>query len=462
MRVCKGWREAARAHYLLLRVLRVPSQPDALLRAYRRARAGDTLCLEDGLHHLSTEMTIERPVRLLSETEATRLLGAWQPEGAPPFALLRPAEQRSTSTPTHGRGSSAPGAGGSESSDDDGGGATDGTGAPAARHATYADAVTSGEAASGAVLAGAAHVLLRMRCPTHVAGLTLCRMGDEVGYPNAVAYAEAGALRMERCRVTCGGAATSVSLALQAFAGAPEPGAVWPEERPSGAPVHDAASQSPQSGVWVGAAATVELRKCTIANCMGPGIKIYRGRLLAQQTTIAFSSRGANVVANGGQVVLERNEIRGATGDGISSWNNSVMRIEHNSIHGNSGAGIAVNTGGGAVTIAHNDVFDNLCQPVLFATSANQATVTNNDFHGGRVVGCGLTADATPDGYGTPIDPGMPMPPPPCLSRMPSSRTTLLGSSWSGSSSSDAGTPTPGRAASSASPSTPGASERED
>jgi len=134
--------------------------------------------------------------------------------------------------------------------------------------------------------------------------------------------------------------------------------------------------------VWVGAAACVELHGCTIAACMGPGVKIYRGRLLARGNTIAFSSRGANVVANGGHVVLEGNDIRGANGDGVSSWNNSVMRIERNSIHANSGAGIAVNTGGGSVTIANNAVFDNTCQAVLFATSSKQATLKDNDFDG--------------------------------------------------------------------------------
>jgi len=223
---------------------------------------------------------------------------------------------------------------------------------------------------------------------------------------------------MERCRVTCGGPATSVPQALQAFAGlgAPEPGAMWPTERtgtalatpaeasgsflaasapssglgqlglapplPAAGPnVHDERTQCPQSGVWVGAAASVELRGCTIACCMGPGVKIYRGRLLAQCNTIAFSSRGANVVANGGHVVLEGNSIQGANGDGVSSWNNSIMRIEHNAIHANSGAGIAVNTGGGSVTISNNSVFDN-CQAVLFATSAKAATLRDNDFAG--------------------------------------------------------------------------------
>lgn len=144
----------------------------------------------------------------------------------------------------------------------------------------------------------------------------------------------------------------------------------------------DERTQCPQSGVWVGAAASVELIQCTISSCMGPGVKIYRGRLLARGNTIAFSSRGANVVANGGHIVLDENDIYGANGDGVSSWNNSVMRIERNSIHANSGAGIAVNTGGGSVTIANNAVFDNACQAVLFATSAKQATLKDNDFDG--------------------------------------------------------------------------------
>ena len=59
-----------------------------------------------------------------------------------------------------------------------------------------------------------------------------------------------------------------------------------------------------------------------------------------------------------------------------------MMRIERNSIHSNSGAGIAVNTGGGSVTIAHNAVFDNACQAVLFTTSSAHATLKDNDFDG--------------------------------------------------------------------------------
>mmetsp|Transcript_11084 Transcript_11084/g.28380 ORF Transcript_11084/g.28380 Transcript_11084/m.28380 type:complete len:494 (-) Transcript_11084:294-1775(-) len=468
MRVCKSWRREVCAHYLR-RMTTVPPMPDALLRAVAHARPGDTLRLLPGVHLLSSELVLEFPLRLLSEVEAVRIL-------APCMAAANAPSRPGSPAKTTSALSKAPVAGAESAS----------TGPPdlayaLERHLAITTPLSStslcsepdslvspfSHAAGGdVVLVATMHVLLRSRSVANIAGITLCRMGDEVGYPNAVAYAEGGLLRMDRCRVTCGGAATSVPQALQAFRGAPVPGTVRTPDRvhasagetgdPSDAastdsrastsstgsessptphllapsrgrssqtlapvaaasrsgfggssdtprdahmsplpsmpgdtagllpiaPLAEERSQCPQSGVWVGAAASVELRGCTIAACMGPGVKIYRGRLLAQGNTIAFSYRGANVVANGGHVVLEGNDIRGANGDGISSWNNSVMCIEGNSIHGNTGAGIAVNTGGGSVTIANNAVFENACQAVLFATSSKQATLKDNTFDG--------------------------------------------------------------------------------
>jgi len=434
MRVCSTWRNVARANYLS-RVVTVPPNPEALLRAVDAASAGDTIRLQPGVYLLPTELTIDTPLRLVSDSEAD--------------FLLKPLEAARASV-------SAPLSAAALVARDD----------PPADYAPCCGDV---------VLVATLHVLLRTRCTALVAGITLCRMGDEIGYPNAVTYAEGGRLRMERCRVTCGGAAASVAQALQAFAEAPEPAGIrhapwrkpgcfggdtassssvttssaassatactatladlegssrrsdadelnfepdpaasnsssaissplpafasaspWPSATAAPSPLAaqsapwpvampaagDDISQCPQSGVWVGAAAAVELHGCTIAACMGPGIKIYRGRLLAQQNTIAFSSRGANVVANGGHVVLEGNDIKGANGDGVSSWNNSVMRIERNSIHANSGAGIAVNTAGGSVTISNNTVFNNACQAVVFARSTKATTMYGNDFNG--------------------------------------------------------------------------------
>lgn len=195
-----------------------------------------------------------------------------------------------------------------------------------------------------AVLTSTHHVLLRTRCSACVEGLTLLRLGDEVGYPNAVVYAEAGALTMRSCRITCGGAAPSAAHAMQVFDGAPAAGQPWlGAERPSVVVANEQAApadtaQDPQSGLWVGAAARVELSDSMILCCQGPGIKIYRGELKAEDNTIAFASRGANVVANGGRVKLLRNEIKGALGDGVTSWNNAHVTLDTNRIHANSGA----------------------------------------------------------------------------------------------------------------------------
>jgi len=236
-----------------------------------------------------------------------------------------------------------------------------------------------------AVLCSTHHVLLRTRCSAEVEGLTLLRLGDEVGYPNAVVYAEAGSLAVRDCRITCGGAAPSVEHALRVFDGVPAAGKEWlGAERPGAEgeapPAIEERGQDPQSGLWVGAAARVHLSRSMILCCQGPGIKIYRGELEAEDNTIAFASRGANVVANGGKVRLLRNEIKGALGDGVSSWNNSQLHLETNRVHANSGAGIAINTGGGAVNITNNVVFDNCCSAVLFATSqTKQATLSDND-----------------------------------------------------------------------------------
>jgi len=305
MRCSRSWAEAARSNYRDRRRT-VPATPDALLRAADCASPGDTIVVAAGFHVLSTELSVDKPLRLVAGPGGTAVL-----------------------TSTH-------------------------------------------------------HVLLRTRCSARVEGLTLLRLGDEVGYPNCVVYAEAGTLTMRDCRITCGGAAPSAAHAMQVFVHAPPAGQPWlGVERPS-VPATEGTTagtvQDPQSGLWVGAAARVRLSRSLVLCCQGPGIKIYRGELEAEGNTIAFASRGANVVANGGKVMLRGNEIKGALGDGVSSWNNSHLSLDANRIHANSGAGIAINTGGGAVNITKNLVFDNCCSAVLFATSqTKQATLSGND-----------------------------------------------------------------------------------
>ena len=57
------WREAASATYAH-RTVSVPPVQDALLHAVANATPGDTLLLQPGMHLLTTELLIEKPLRL--------------------------------------------------------------------------------------------------------------------------------------------------------------------------------------------------------------------------------------------------------------------------------------------------------------------------------------------------------------------------------------------------------------
>lgn len=240
MAASRAWRTCAGENYAQ-RCIHVPAENDALLRAVEAARPGDTLRLAGGLHQLSRELALTVPVRILGPEELS---------GAP------------------------------------------------------------------AVLSSEAHVVLRSRAEVCLVGLTLCRMGDSVGYPNAVVFAEAGRLLVDCCRITCGGDAT-IEDAVRVFDDAPAPGEGYDRTLPTdlpdagttrGSPAderrEERSQDRPQSGLWIGAAACVTLRDSIIASTMGPGVKVYRGELEATRNTIAFSSRGANVVANGGKLLL--------------------------------------------------------------------------------------------------------------------------------------------------------------
>jgi len=227
------------------------------------------------------------------------------------------------------------------------------------------------------VIVSTSHMLMHARCNIVIEGLTLVRMGACVGYPNAVVSIESGKATLQHCRITCGGASTDLARALDAFAASP-PGT---PSRIPGVPVlrpgagEAPAPQDPQSGVWVGAAADVTLQRCLISCCWGPGIKIYRGKLHAEENAIAFSRCGGNIVANGGRISLARNTIRGAHGDGFVSWSNARVHIDNNIIHDNAGAGVAIKAGGGSVSITNNCVYNNSCS---VADASNQATLNGN------------------------------------------------------------------------------------
>jgi len=304
MAVSRHWCQAARETHAG-RIAHVPPLEDALMRAAAAATPGDTLLLQPGHHWLSSELLIEKPLR-----------------------------------------------------------------------------VGAANAGSPTVLVSRAAALVRTRATVELNGLTFCRLGDAEAHPNAVIVAESAALSMSHCRLTCGGSAPSVEHALLAFVGAPPPGGAWEVPPAPELLAADASHtrQGPQLGVWVGMSAVATLRHNTIACCGGPGVKVYNGKLLAEDNTIAFSRCGANVVANSGRVEMRRNAVHGANGDGMAMWNHSNLALEHNTISGNGGAGVTVNGGAGSVTIARNRFVANTLAAVQFTTSnAKKVTIGVGD-----------------------------------------------------------------------------------
>merc|ERR1719453_533114 len=351
MSVCKLWCDVARDVCNARRTV-VPAEHDALLRAVELAQPGDTLLLGRGKHELSTELSIEKPLQLLPHT-------------APCAAAPGPSSMASGSSDAE-------------------------PGAPPIVVSTH-------------------HVLVRIRGNAKLQGLTMLRMGCGTGYPNAVVSVESGRVCIDACRISCGGLSSGVDDALGAFGtycpgtwgirprpamaldprsdgphavvltdGQGAESAVGTAERRAGAAEVEA-PQDPQSGVWVGAAAHVLLKRCVISCCMGPGIKIYRGKLDAALNTVAYSRCGGNVVANGGHVKLDRNNIHGAQGDGVVSWSNTKMEVHNNCIYDNTGSGVAIKAGGREVEITNNCVYNNQGPALMFAGPiARQARVEGN------------------------------------------------------------------------------------
>lgn len=240
------------------------------------------------------------------------------------------------------------------------------------------------EAGAQPVIASSGTSLVRISANAWLEGLLLCRMSSRGAHPNSVVVVQSDVATILNCRITSGTAAASLEEAIQVFDDAPAAGKVWPEE----AATHlasrlEAAGErqgAPQAGIWVGSMARVDLRASTIACTDGPGVKVYRGELRALGNTIGFSRTGANVVANGGKVLLQHTQVLGARGDGIALWNSASLQAEDNSIHSNAGSGITINNGNGTVNVHRNWFAHNGMAAVFFATSfMNKASLTDND-----------------------------------------------------------------------------------
>jgi len=333
MRVCRGWNQAARLNYAR-REWRVPALPDALLAAVRAASPGDTVRVSAGVHSLSRELIIDTPLRILG-----------------------PGDESGR----HGKGGCEEAAG---------------------ERADEGDAIITSDAST---------VLIRTRSRAKLSHLTLMRLGEPCGYPNATLLAEAAHLSLDRLRITCaaGSGGAGVAAALRSFDGMRLPtgggscGALAADpmvKPPSAAP--SVPRDKPIVGLWVGAAASVVLRRSVISCTQGPAIKVNRGSVDIGWCDIGFSRLGANLVANGGSVRLTHSDVHGACGEGITAWNDAQISLQHNRICDNRGNGLAINSTGPrvAVELVGNSIAGNSRSGVMFNASVRNAAIKGNAF----------------------------------------------------------------------------------
>ena len=69
----RSWRDAALSNYVRRRTT-VPATPDALLLAVDCASPGDTLIIAAGIHTLSTDIAVDKPLRLVASPAGTAVL----------------------------------------------------------------------------------------------------------------------------------------------------------------------------------------------------------------------------------------------------------------------------------------------------------------------------------------------------------------------------------------------------
>ena len=296
-RVCIHWCSVAR--FAIRRVV-VPATCDALLRAVHDALPGDTLFLDPGVHELSSVLTINKPLRILSN-------------------VARHGKSALSANP---------------------------------RHYDYNDRP---------ILVSTRNVLICICANAVLADIVMVRMRHTLGYPNAVVAIQNGRAHVKGCSITCGGG-FALASALEAFSFLSSPR--WDVERPE--VFHTNMPTEPQSGVWVGIGAHAIVESCAISCCMGPGIKVYRGKLNASFNTIAFSRCGGNVVANGGVITLYKNSIHGSGSNGVVTWSNANISIIENDIWSNTGYGIEIKRGAVLVAITDNRIYDNGGIPLCF------------------------------------------------------------------------------------------------
>ena len=135
------------------------------------------------------------------------------------------------------------------------------------------------------VISSRAHIMIRTRSQVIMDNLTLCKIGNEIGFPTTTVLAEISHLQINNCRITCGGDICWPDLALlYAFKGHSAASIIQKLYRKHVGKTYSRESnmiqsqERPQIGLCVTMAASVLMEKCIVSSMLGPAIKVYRGK----------------------------------------------------------------------------------------------------------------------------------------------------------------------------------------
>lgn len=211
------------------------------------------------------------------------------------------------------------------------------------------------------------HVMIRTRSQVMMNNIIFCKLGDEVGYPTAVILAETSHLNIEKCCITCGDKILDPKKAvLYAFKGQNSALRIQKKYKDKHKERYIykrsnliRSQEKPQIGLCIFTSASVTMNECEISSMNGPAIKVYRGRLKSSNSTFSYSKRGANIIINGGKVILYKNIIKNSYCNGISTWNNTFIELKKNIIYGNIENGIEIHSSVDSVKMIENKIFKN-------------------------------------------------------------------------------------------------------
>jgi parallel beta-helix repeat protein len=156
-------------------------------------------------------------------------------------------------------------------------------------------------------------------------------------------------------------------------------GGIWVESSAAPTFVENRIRQNKENGVMFAGDAAGTLEENTISRNEGAGIVVTSTRTPTLRRNSIEESIGVGVLVDGGQVILEGNEILGCGGDSVDIKANGHASLLENRIHDGADTGVFVH-GGATATIERNRIFGSARAGVW--VQEGQAEVRRNAVYG--------------------------------------------------------------------------------